>query len=62
LHAGATAEKEDSQKIIQVIPAVIAICGIVWRLLEEELYLCQHSSGYSDYRRVMPHRLLPFIW
>jgi len=45
-----------------IIPAIIAVCGIAWRLLEEERYLSRHLPGYSDYCEVTRRRLLPFIW
>ena len=45
-----------------IILAVIAVGGLVWRLLEEERYLSQHLPGYNDYRRMTRYRLVPFIW
>jgi len=45
-----------------IIFAILAICCLVWRLLEEERYLSQHLAGYDNYRRVTPYRLVPFIW
>ncbi len=45
-----------------IIWAVIAVGGLVWRLLEEERYLSQHLPGYDDYRRFTRYRLVPFVW
>jgi protein-S-isoprenylcysteine O-methyltransferase Ste14 len=45
-----------------IILAIIAVCGIVWRLSEEERYLSQHLPGYDDYCQMTRHRLVPFIW
>lgn len=45
-----------------IIFAVIAVCALVWRLLEEERYLSQHLPGYDDYRHVTRYRLVPFVW
>jgi len=45
-----------------LIFAILAICCLVWRLLDEERYLSQHLPGYDDYRRVTRYRLVPLIW
>jgi protein-S-isoprenylcysteine O-methyltransferase Ste14 len=45
-----------------IIFAVIAVCALVWRLLEEERYLSQHLPGYDDYRKVTRCRLVPLVW
>ncbi len=45
-----------------IIFAILAVCALVWRLLEEERYLSQHLPGYDDYRRATRYRLVPFIW
>jgi protein-S-isoprenylcysteine O-methyltransferase Ste14 len=45
-----------------IIFAVIAVCALVWRLLEEERYLSQHLPGYDDYRQVTRYRLVPLVW
>jgi protein-S-isoprenylcysteine O-methyltransferase Ste14 len=45
-----------------IIFAVIAVCALVWRLLEEERYLSQHLPGYDDYRQVTRYRLVPWVW
>ncbi|HUI45395.1 MAG TPA: isoprenylcysteine carboxylmethyltransferase family protein [Nitrospirota bacterium] len=35
---------------------------IVWRILEEEKFLSIHLPGYSDYKKKVPCRLVPFVW
>jgi protein-S-isoprenylcysteine O-methyltransferase Ste14 len=34
----------------------------IWRLTNEETYLCTHLPGYQDYCARVTHRLIPFIW
>ncbi len=42
--------------------AIPVIAVIVARLLDEEKFLASHLPGYDDYRRKVPHRLVPWIW
>jgi len=43
--------------------AVIPIMGvIIWRLLDEEVFLEKNLQGYTTYRNKVKYRLLPFIW
>lgn len=46
--------------------ALIAGAGlvlvVVLRLLDEEKFLLENLSGYSDYRRKVRYRLIPFVW
>lgn len=44
------------------VPGVLLCGGAIARLLEEERFLTVHLAGYSEYRKKVPHRLLPFIW
>ncbi len=45
------------------LPLVIPLIGvIVARLLDEERFLLAHLSGYDDYYRKVPYRLIPSIW
>ena len=39
-----------------------AIAGIVVRLLDEEQFLARNLSGYPDYMRQVPYRLVPHVW
>lgn len=45
--------------LLTIIPMTLVI---VWRLLDEEQFLAKKLSGYSEYRRKVRHRLIPFIW
>jgi protein-S-isoprenylcysteine O-methyltransferase Ste14 len=45
-----------------LIPAVGLSATIIARLLDEERYLAQQLPGYEEYRRQVPHRLLPHVW
>jgi protein-S-isoprenylcysteine O-methyltransferase Ste14 len=44
------------------LPLVIKVPVIVARLLDEEEFLRANLSGYADYCRKVPHRLIPAIW
>jgi protein-S-isoprenylcysteine O-methyltransferase Ste14 len=35
---------------------------LVWRLVDEEALLLARLSGYADYRRKTPYRLIPYLW
>ncbi len=45
--------------ILAVIPITAAI---IWRLLDEEVFLVRKLSGYAEYRSKVKYRLLPHIW
>jgi len=45
--------------LLTIIPMTLVI---VWRLLEEEKFLAENLSGYSDYQSKVKYRLLPFGW
>jgi len=45
--------------LLAVIPIIVII---VWRLLDEELFLEKNLPGYLAYRNKVKNRLLPFIW
>jgi protein-S-isoprenylcysteine O-methyltransferase Ste14 len=45
--------------LFTVIPITITI---VWRLLEEEVFLAKNLPGYAEYRSKVRYRLLPFVW
>jgi protein-S-isoprenylcysteine O-methyltransferase Ste14 len=36
--------------------------ALIWRLLDEERLLGQELSGYTDYQRRVPYRLVPGVW
>jgi protein-S-isoprenylcysteine O-methyltransferase Ste14 len=41
---------------------VLLLPALGWRLLDEERVLTRDLPGYSDYRRKVPSRLIPFVW
>jgi protein-S-isoprenylcysteine O-methyltransferase Ste14 len=45
--------------LFAVIPITLTI---VWRLLEEEVFLAKNLPGYAEYRSKVKYRLLPYIW
>jgi protein-S-isoprenylcysteine O-methyltransferase Ste14 len=45
-----------------LVPAALLAAVIVWRLIDEEVYLSHHLTGYVDYRRKVRARLLPGVW
>ena len=42
--------------------AIMIILAIAARLLDEERFLSAKLSGYTEYRRKVHYRLIPFIW
>jgi protein-S-isoprenylcysteine O-methyltransferase Ste14 len=44
----------------------ISIAGmipfLIWRLFDEERFLTENLSGYDEYQRRVPHRLVPYVW
>lgn len=45
-----------------VIPALMIIPVIVFRILDEEKALEQELPGYVEYKQKVKHRLIPFVW
>lgn len=45
-----------------LIPAMLLVPVIVWRLTREEAFLAANLAGYSDYRNRVRHRLAPGVW
>jgi len=45
--------------LLTIIPIMVII---VWRLLDEEVFLEKNLPGYLAYRNKVKYRLLPFIW
>jgi protein-S-isoprenylcysteine O-methyltransferase Ste14 len=43
-----------------VLPPFTAV--IVWRLLDEEVFMLQQLPGYAAYRSKTRYRLIPFVW
>jgi protein-S-isoprenylcysteine O-methyltransferase Ste14 len=45
--------------LLAVVPIFVVI---VWRLIDEEVFLERNLPGYAAYRNEVKYRLLPFIW
>jgi protein-S-isoprenylcysteine O-methyltransferase Ste14 len=45
-----------------LVPVVLLIGIIAWRLTDEEAYLSRNLPGYDAYRRKVAARLLPGVW
>ncbi len=45
-----------------LVPIVAMVPFLIWRLFDEERFLSRNLSGYADYQRRVPHRLVPFVW
>lgn len=45
--------------LLAVVPLALTM---VWRLLDEEVFLAKHLPGYSEYQARVKYRLVPFIW
>jgi protein-S-isoprenylcysteine O-methyltransferase Ste14 len=45
--------------LLMLVPTV---AGIIWRLLDEERFLCRNLPGYADYTSKVRYRLVPFVW
>jgi protein-S-isoprenylcysteine O-methyltransferase Ste14 len=45
-----------------LLPVVVKVPAIVFRLLDEEELLRANLSGYAEYCQKVPHRLVPAVW
>jgi len=45
-----------------VLLVLVLLPALIWRLQDEEKFLARNLSGYDDYQRSVPYRLLPRIW
>ena len=45
-----------------LVPMVPSLAGLVWRIIDEERFLCRNLPGYADYMRTVRWRLVPFVW
>jgi len=41
---------------------ILLIVAIIFRLLDEEKFLVKNLTKYSDYRKKVKYRLVPFLW
>lgn len=42
--------------------AAASVAGLIWRLLDEEVFLRDRLAGYTDYCRRTRDRLIPWLW
>jgi protein-S-isoprenylcysteine O-methyltransferase Ste14 len=45
-----------------LVPFLILLLTIIWRLREEERFLARDLPGYDEYRAKVRHRLVPYTW
>ncbi len=45
-----------------LVPFVVIVPFLIWRLFDEEQLLAESLAGYSEYQRRVRHRLIPFVW
>jgi protein-S-isoprenylcysteine O-methyltransferase Ste14 len=45
-----------------LLPFILLTLVIVWRLIDEERLLSKQLRGYSDYKKKVHYRLVPFVW
>jgi protein-S-isoprenylcysteine O-methyltransferase Ste14 len=45
-----------------LVPIAVVIPFLVWRLFDEERFLVKNLPGYAGYRKLVRHRLIPFVW
>jgi protein-S-isoprenylcysteine O-methyltransferase Ste14 len=45
-----------------LVPAAAMIPFLMWRLFDEERFLAENLSGYTEYQKRVRHRLVPFVW
>lgn len=45
-----------------LVPIVAMMPFLIWRLLDEERFLARNLSGYIEYQKQVPHRVVPFVW
>ncbi len=45
-----------------LIPFVLMVPVLVWRLVDEERLLARSLDGYREYQRRVRYRLVPFVW
>jgi protein-S-isoprenylcysteine O-methyltransferase Ste14 len=45
-----------------LVPLVLIVPALIWRLLDEERLLARDLPGYTEYQRRVRYRLLPAMW
>ena len=45
-----------------LVPIAAMMPFLIWRLFAEERFLARNLAGYTEYRKRVRHRLVPFVW
>jgi protein-S-isoprenylcysteine O-methyltransferase Ste14 len=45
-----------------LVPFVLTMPFLIWRLVDEERFLALNLPGYAEYQERVRHRLVPFVW
>jgi protein-S-isoprenylcysteine O-methyltransferase Ste14 len=45
-----------------LVPIVVIMPFLIWRLVDEERFLAANLPGYDEYRKRVRRRLVPFVW
>ena len=45
-----------------LVPIVLTLPFLIWRLLDEERFLAENLAGYTEYQRRVRYRLVPLLW
>jgi len=45
-----------------LVPIAAMVPFLIWRLLDEERLLAKDLAGYTEYRKRVRYRLVPFLW
>jgi protein-S-isoprenylcysteine O-methyltransferase Ste14 len=45
-----------------LVPLAAMSPFLIWRLFDEERFLCERLPGYTEYQQKVRHRLVPGIW
>jgi protein-S-isoprenylcysteine O-methyltransferase Ste14 len=45
-----------------ILALVAMMPFLIWRLYDEERFLVQNLAGYTEYKKKVRHRLIPFVW
>jgi len=41
---------------------VLIVPALIWRLIDEEKFLCNNLAGYTEYANKVKYRLIPFVY
>jgi protein-S-isoprenylcysteine O-methyltransferase Ste14 len=45
--------------VLTLVPMTVVL---IWRLMDEEIFLARNLPGYAEYRQKIKYRLVPFAW